>query len=351
MRVLLCVALLCLLVGILPAVCQEGGGKAAPKEQPREQVKEPGKEQPKEREKGQAEEPGMDEMLKAMGMGEEERAIMQALTQGGEMDPATMLLLMMMMGKQGGGGDGGDIMGLLLFSKLLSAGGKAAQPVTVLNGNILLIVEDGSLYQLDVSQTPPKLLGTTPYRKKAGGGNPLAALAPIFGKVRGKAEQTSCMSNLKQLCLATIMLANDYDETLPVPEALTALPIPPQKPLEKEDWVTALEPYFKNREILRCPSAPNLPVGYAFNRALLGAKLADIPNPAQTVMLFDSDLGGEHPVGGAEALAGPARHEGMVNLGFVDGHVQTCGLEEAKQLLAGAAGGQELETVAPAPQK
>ena len=42
-----------------------------------------------------------------------------------------------------------------------------------------------------------------------------AILFPVFAKAREKARQTSCLSNLKQMQLAQMMYADDYDEVLP----------------------------------------------------------------------------------------------------------------------------------------
>src|SRR6266516_1564184 len=39
-----------------------------------------------------------------------------------------------------------------------------------------------------------------------------AILFPVFAQAREKARQTSCISNLKQLSLATIMYVGDYDQ-------------------------------------------------------------------------------------------------------------------------------------------
>ena len=39
-----------------------------------------------------------------------------------------------------------------------------------------------------------------------------AILFPVFAKAREKARQASCQSNLKQLALACLMYAQDYDE-------------------------------------------------------------------------------------------------------------------------------------------
>jgi len=42
-----------------------------------------------------------------------------------------------------------------------------------------------------------------------------AILFPVFARARGKARQTACLSNQKQIGLAFMMYADDYDETLP----------------------------------------------------------------------------------------------------------------------------------------
>ena len=41
-----------------------------------------------------------------------------------------------------------------------------------------------------------------------------AILFPVFAKAREKARQTSCLSNVKQLALALIQYAQDYDERM-----------------------------------------------------------------------------------------------------------------------------------------
>ena len=42
-----------------------------------------------------------------------------------------------------------------------------------------------------------------------------AILFPVFARAREKARQTTCISNMKQISLAFMMYAQDYDETLP----------------------------------------------------------------------------------------------------------------------------------------
>ena len=42
-----------------------------------------------------------------------------------------------------------------------------------------------------------------------------AILFPVFARARAKAQQTACLSNVKQLTLAVLMYAEDYDQHLP----------------------------------------------------------------------------------------------------------------------------------------
>jgi prepilin-type N-terminal cleavage/methylation domain-containing protein len=43
-----------------------------------------------------------------------------------------------------------------------------------------------------------------------------AILFPVFAQAREKARSISCLSNLKQSGLATLMYVQDYDETFPI---------------------------------------------------------------------------------------------------------------------------------------
>ncbi len=107
-----------------------------------------------------------------------------------------------------------------------------------------------------------------------------AILFPVFAKAREKARQSSCASNLKQLGLAALQYAQDYDERMmyrfwrdPSGFAL--------------NWVTGfLMPYTKNNQIYMCPSTRNNSYGY--NQSYLNATaLALINQPSATVMFCD----------------------------------------------------------------
>ncbi|NUQ01383.1 MAG: DUF1559 domain-containing protein [Armatimonadetes bacterium] len=80
-----------------------------------------------------------------------------------------------------------------------------------------------------------------------------AILFPVFAKAREKARQSSCQSNVKQLGVAIMQYAQDYDERYVA--------------AGRGDWVgasttyswrIAIYPYAKNRQLYVCPSASTL---------------------------------------------------------------------------------------------
>jgi len=139
-----------------------------------------------------------------------------------------------------------------------------------------------------------------------------AILFPVFAKVREKARQTSCSSNLKQLALGLLQYTQDFDETYPNSNDQYG-----------EGWASRIYPYVKNGGLYGCPSDPTSPeagyvkVSYAgnanmFARPVTAAdsyplmwagwapilSLAQQTAPANTVMLFEIQNNG-HCAGGS----------------------------------------------------
>lgn len=251
------------------------------------------------------------QMFIEMGMDEEE-ALFFSLMTSGKMDPATMMLMMAMMD----GGGGGEAMGIMLLMNAMSGSKAAAQPVVLDRGETLLIVEEGVLYKINLEEM--KLEGSVAYAAgaQAGGQAMAAMLGPMIQKAREKARQASCLSNMKQLALAFMMYQGDFDGELP-----------------GETWAQDTQPYLKNTAILVCPSRPELPVGYAMNEKLLLAKLEEIPRVGETVLLFESNVGGNNPVGGPDDVPEEGVHNGGINVGYVDGHCKWVTVEAARDLL------------------
>jgi prepilin-type N-terminal cleavage/methylation domain-containing protein/prepilin-type processing-associated H-X9-DG protein len=142
-----------------------------------------------------------------------------------------------------------------------------------------------------------------------------AILFPVFSQAREKARQTQCLNNMKNLGLATQQYAQDYDERFGFwrtpcwgdgwarlsPNSLA--------------WYEQYDPYLRNLEVFRCPSArwewqwnascypnhsnhtlfrrPNRRVNYGFNETVFNdvrgyTRIAVIQEPATLVVLADN---------------------------------------------------------------
>jgi len=86
-----------------------------------------------------------------------------------------------------------------------------------------------------------------------------AILFPVFARAREKARQTSCLSNLKQIALGTMMYTQDYDGKWCPCEQVDGVVVR----ADQYGWTAALAalapqaqlmPYVKNLQIFACPS-------------------------------------------------------------------------------------------------
>jgi hypothetical protein len=186
-----------------------------------------------------------------------------------------------------------------------------------------------------------------------------AILFPVFAQAREKARSISCLSNMKQIGLATQIYVQDNDEKLFF-YASTANPsrshtgaiMPNANAVNPVRWWNALMPYMKNGQILACPS-DELPAdsknadgvnaykrSYIAVRAAEGLGLAQIELPVETIVVTEKwgkDTAGQpigdswiEPTGGdfnydpiakRMSLAGN-RHQGGLNAAFFDGHAK-----------------------------
>jgi competence protein ComGC len=132
-----------------------------------------------------------------------------------------------------------------------------------------------------------------------------ATIKPIFDKAASEFKRPACLSNGKQLSLAVMMYAQDYDEHLPL----------------AANWYDASYPYCKNK--LRCPrlSDPN-GIGYAMDERLSGRSLDKVGAPHdESPLLYESRniLANAHDP--LNSFVG--RHDQQRGwVGFVDGHVK-----------------------------
>jgi len=180
-----------------------------------------------------------------------------------------------------------------------------------------------------------------------------AILFPVFAKAREKARQTSCLSNLKQLCLATLMYCQDYDSKMVRPDEDATL---------SRTWAVKLMPYVKNNGIFTCASdghSPNGPAnpdgvkylcsfGYNYwmwydgyrGWALHMLGESDIERPSECLWFCESTdyiigssygydtlwqpewAGGFYWDAPNSRGTSPGRHNGFDNFGFTDGHAK-----------------------------
>ena len=75
-----------------------------------------------------------------------------------------------------------------------------------------------------------------------------AMLFPVFARAKGKAQQTVCLSNLRQLGLACQMYASDYDGWLPCDYYAC------NSSTTHNRLVEQILPHIENMDILYCPS-------------------------------------------------------------------------------------------------
>ncbi len=146
-----------------------------------------------------------------------------------------------------------------------------------------------------------------------------AILFPVFARARAKAQQTGCLSNLKQLGLAHAMYASDYDNRMcgstwtGTPPFTTATP--PCTSISYTLWAQVLAPYIKNQGILVCPGDSN-PL-YPKNHTAYAPCNPDAPFVSYTWNRMDRDtvLGitfGGWPVCGPQA--GRALDDNLIDL-------------------------------------
>ena len=122
-----------------------------------------------------------------------------------------------------------------------------------------------------------------------------AILFPVFARAREKARQASCQSNEKQIILACIMYATDYDGRFPrnCSSLSTAGCVAPGW-----DWREVSQPYVKNWQLYTCPSAdgpiertcmPGVPRSYLGQQ--LGGYGANAGRPGQIGQIGNGPFG------------------------------------------------------------
>ena len=84
-----------------------------------------------------------------------------------------------------------------------------------------------------------------------------AILFPVFARARESARRASCLSNLKQLGLAIVMYAQDYDDTFPGCASWTSSPWY-NPPYYSVGFKPTIMPYVKNAQVFLCPTGAKI---------------------------------------------------------------------------------------------
>ena len=128
-----------------------------------------------------------------------------------------------------------------------------------------------------------------------------AILFPVFAQAREKARAIACLSNMKQLALASIQYNQDNDEKYTDGSSNYG---------KGAGWGGQLYPYVKSIAAFRCPddtsSLPGTPLSYGLNSQLSpfnpvgsgpnGLSLSKLTAPAKTVLLFELTNSGYYDI-------------------------------------------------------
>lgn len=162
-------------------------------------------------------------------------------------------------------------------------------------------------------------------------------LLPSLGRAKQQAWQTACLSNVRQIGIATVMYEDDNFDLLP------------QSSHNGASWVGTLQPYTAGTNLWRCPRDANKARLYSFalndflvppeagnESAKTYSKVTSVPAPVETFFLgecadrysnsdhfhFVDPLDGDYsPLGFVGQLA-VQRHLSSANYLFVEGHVE-----------------------------
>jgi len=197
-----------------------------------------------------------------------------------------------------------------------------------------------------------------------------AILFPVFERARAKANSASCQSQLKQIGLAFLMYAQDYDELFPEGEGLYRRADFPYLPAwditydpypGKFGWPVYLGPYVKTAAVFDCPSGPThnqdrYKYDYAWNNAGTAMRtcgtdaVGGIGYPAETVLVCDGGYPYLNRKGNTlyylqrwlghfqtNPKSRGDRHNGMHNVAYCDGHVKSLSRNAMLENAGGAA--------------
>jgi prepilin-type N-terminal cleavage/methylation domain-containing protein/prepilin-type processing-associated H-X9-DG protein len=121
-------------------------------------------------------------------------------------------------------------------------------------------------------------------------------LLPTLGKAKERAKATQCLSNIRQLSLATVLYGQDHQDYMVLLYMNGATPPGAWWPsTDGTWWPDSLRPYMRTTNVIGCPSVQS-GFGIAMNHPDIGgwrerpAKLWSIKHPSETVPYADAGL-------------------------------------------------------------
>ena len=172
-------------------------------------------------------------------------------------------------------------------------------------------------------------------------------LLPALAKAKQHAIATKCLNNLKQIGLASMMYANDNDDSLPLSSH------------EGLSWIATLQPDLAGTNLHLCPldKIPGRPSSYAVNDFLLPpdplgsrpeySKFTTLPSPSDTMMMTeisdttttdhfhfaDPDDPNAYSTLSFFLAVAVKRHSEGANYLFVDGHAERLSWTQTRNIL------------------
>ncbi|MCX6344368.1 MAG: DUF3352 domain-containing protein [Armatimonadetes bacterium] len=127
-----------------------------------------------------------------------------------------------------------------------------------------------------------------------------AVMFPVYARARGAARQSTCQNYLRELAIAAMIYAQDWDGKLP----------------SSANWKTQLNNYLKwPKAEYKCTNDAI----YAFNKNLGGLNIKKIQNPSDIVLFFEANPGLPNATGSRANAILP--HDGRGCFVYLDGHV------------------------------
>jgi hypothetical protein len=137
----------------------------------------------------------------------------------------------------------------------------------------------------------------------------LGVLLPLAAKAKRSGRSGDCVENVKAICLAARLYAEDNNGQFP----------------SATNWCDAILPSLPNRETLHCPSASGRDCTYGLNRAVAGRTMWSVP--PDLVMVFET-AGGWNVSGGEGNLVPRSPHGSVFVIGFANGTVRQVSEED-----------------------